>query len=194
MISDELESAHTALQESIAKFSGILWKKFFFFSCTVQYAGSHFSDQGSNPCPLHWKFKFLTTEHQGRALWVSGHHIDRLKLATIRILIAQKFANAVNEVRVLNTVSARVWLLYPTKPVLAPTIYCKCRKCSAWSWTLQFGLLLYIKNVFLGTSLVVQWLRLHAPNAGGPGSIVDQGIRSHMLQIQIQHSQINKHF
>ena len=122
----------------------------FFFSCTVQYSGSHFPDQGSNPCPLHWKFKFLTTEQQGRALWVGWHHIDRLKLATIRTLIAQKFANAVNQVTVLKTLSAHVWLLYPTKTVLAPAIYCKCRKCSAWCWTLQFGFLLYIKNVFLG--------------------------------------------
>ena len=61
MTSDELEPAHAALQESIAKFSEILWTAFF-FPCTVQYAGSHFPDQGSNPCPLHWKFKFLTTE------------------------------------------------------------------------------------------------------------------------------------
>ena len=30
------------------------------------------------------------------------------------------------------------------------------------------------------TSLVVQWLRLCAPNAGGPGSIPGQGTRSHM--------------
>ena len=37
-------------------------------------------------------------------------------------------------------------------------------------------------NVNLGgTSLVVQWLRLHAPNAGGPGSIPGQGTRSHIL-------------
>ena len=31
-------------------------------------------------------------------------------------------------------------------------------------------------------SLVVQWLRLHAPKAGGLGSIPGQGTRSHMLQ------------
>ena len=31
-----------------------------------------------------------------------------------------------------------------------------------------------------GTSLVVQWVRPHAPNAGGPGSIPGQGTRSHM--------------
>ena len=29
-----------------------------------------------------------------------------------------------------------------------------------------------------GTCLVVQWLRLHTPNAGGLGSIPDQGTRS----------------
>ncbi|TEA40718.1 hypothetical protein DBR06_SOUSAS1310011, partial [Sousa chinensis] len=29
-------------------------------------------------------------------------------------------------------------------------------------------------------SLVVQWVRLHAPNAGGPDSIPGRGNRSHM--------------
>ena len=33
---------------------------------------------------------------------------------------------------------------------------------------------------FLGTSLVVQWIRLHTPNAGGQGSIPGQGTRSHV--------------
>ena len=32
--------------------------------------------------------------------------------------------------------------------------------------------------------LVAQWLRLHDPNAGGPGSIPGQGTRSHMLQLR----------
>ena len=31
---------------------------------------------------------------------------------------------------------------------------------------------------------MVQWLRLHAPNAGGLGSIPGQGTRSHMLQLR----------
>ena len=35
-----------------------------------------------------------------------------------------------------------------------------------------------------GTSLVVQWLRLHAPNAGAQGSIPSQGMRSHMPQLR----------
>ena len=35
-----------------------------------------------------------------------------------------------------------------------------------------------------GTSLLVQWLTLSAPKAGGPGSIRGQGNRSHMLQLR----------
>ena len=35
-----------------------------------------------------------------------------------------------------------------------------------------------------GTSLVVQWLGLHAPNAGGPGSIPGQKTRSHRPQLK----------
>ena len=36
-----------------------------------------------------------------------------------------------------------------------------------------------------GTSLVVQWLRLHAPNAGVRGSIPGQGTGSHMPQLRV---------
>ena len=43
------------------------------------------------------------------------------------------------------------------------------------------GLLNY-KQKSVRTSLVVQWLRLCAPNAGGSGSIPGQGTRSHVLQ------------
>ena len=39
-----------------------------------------------------------------------------------------------------------------------------------------------------GTSLVVQWLRCHTPNAGGPESIPGLGTRSHMLQLKILHA------
>ena len=35
-----------------------------------------------------------------------------------------------------------------------------------------------------GASLVVQWLRLHVPNAEGPGSIPGQGTRSQMPQLR----------
>ena len=39
---------------------------------------------------------------------------------------------------------------------------------------------------------MVQWLRLQNPNAGGPGSIPDQGTSSHMLPTETHCSQINK--
>ena len=45
------------------------------------------------------------------------------------------------------------------------------------------------KNMFQGTSLVVQWVRLHAPNAGGPGSIPGQEMRSAcMPQLRSPHA------
>ena len=54
------------------------------------------------------------------------------------------------------------------------------------------------KNIS-GTSLVVQGLRLHAPNSGALGSIPSQGTRLPMQRLKIlcaatkiQHSQTNK--
>ena len=47
------------------------------------------------------------------------------------------------------------------------------------------GLRLSLNTHWMGTSLVVQWLRLHAPNAGGPDSIPGQGTRSHMAQLRV---------
>ena len=44
------------------------------------------------------------------------------------------------------------------------------------------------KNRSSGTGLMVQRLRLCAPNAGGLGSIPGQGTRSHMLQLKIPHA------
>ena len=50
------------------------------------------------------------------------------------------------------------------------------------------------------TILVVQWLRFCTPSAGDPGSVPNQGIRSHMLPLKILHatrktrsSQINRY-
>ena len=41
------------------------------------------------------------------------------------------------------------------------------------------------RYVILGISLVVQWLRLSSPTAGGPGLIPGQGTRSHLLQLRV---------
>ena len=40
------------------------------------------------------------------------------------------------------------------------------------------------------TSLVVPWLRLHAPKEGDPGLLPGQGTRSHMLQLRVYMSQL----
>ena len=39
-------------------------------------------------------------------------------------------------------------------------------------------------KLYFGTFLVLQWLRLRAPNAGGPGSIPGQGNRFCMPQLK----------
>ena len=56
-----------------------------------------------------------------------------------------------------------------------------------------------MKKNTAGVSGSVQWLRLHRPNAGVPGSILGQGTRFYMPQLKIphaatktQHGQINK--
>ena len=43
---------------------------------------------------------------------------------------------------------------------------------------------LFIENASVGTSLVVQWLRLWAPNARGPGLIPGQGTIFHMPKLR----------
>ena len=52
-----------------------------------------------------------------------------------------------------------------------------------------------IGNVFQtysssATSLVVPWLRLHAPSEGDPGLLPGYGTRSHMLQLKVYMSQL----
>ena len=49
------------------------------------------------------------------------------------------------------------------------------------------------KNGHQGTSLVVQWVRLCAPNAGGLGSIAGWGTRSHMPQLRVRMLQRRSH-
>ena len=39
-----------------------------------------------------------------------------------------------------------------------------------------------------GTTMVVQWVKLPAPNSGGPSLIPGQGTRSHMPQLKILHA------
>ena len=48
-----------------------------------------------------------------------------------------------------------------------------------------------LRMYIVSTSVVVQWLRLCAPNAKGPGSIPGQGTRFHMLQLRFCILQLN---
>ena len=43
---------------------------------------------------------------------------------------------------------------------------------------------------YVGASLVVKWLRRHAPNAGGLDLIPGQGTRSYMLQLRVHRPQL----
>ena len=54
---------------------------------------------------------------------------------------------------------------------------------STTTWSTSYLYVLSIRTP-VGTSLVVQWLRLLAPNAGGPGSTPGQGTSSHMPQLR----------
>ena len=56
---------------------------------------------------------------------------------------------------------------------------CDLHFCSHIFFCNEHILLSSLKYI-TGTSLVVQWLRFHAPNAGVLGSIPGQGTRSHM--------------
>ena len=53
----------------------------------------------------------------------------------------------------------------------------------------KFAFLLSVVSEGFGTSLV-QWLRLRAPRAGGPGSTPGQGTRSHMPQLRVHTQQL----
>ena len=57
------------------------------------------------------------------------------------------------------------------------------------SYTVHNGMQV-TKYKHLGTSLVVQWLRLLAPNAGSLSSIPGQGTRSHISQPSVQMAQL----
>ena len=52
------------------------------------------------------------------------------------------------------------------------------------------NMMLGCKEAVRGTSLMGQWLRLCAPNAGGLGSIPGQGTIAHMLQLRVHMPQL----
>ena len=68
-------------------------------------------------------------------------------------------------------------------------------KWTPWCWigigsiSINSWVLFFIQTdikINIGTSLVVQWLRLSAPNGGDSSSIPGQGIESYMLQWKLK--------
>ena len=57
--------------------------------------------------------------------------------------------------------------------------------CIVWNWIKKKILWSLGFKTNAGTSLAVQWLRCHAPNAGDPGSMPGQGTSSHMRQLKV---------
>ena len=57
-----------------------------------------------------------------------------------------------------------------------------------WTFLHLFMCLFWLLWLTLGTSLLVPWLRLCAPNAGVLGSLLGQGIRSHMPHESVSRS------
>ena len=51
------------------------------------------------------------------------------------------------------------------------------KECDQCIYSVVFQML---RTSEVGTSLAAQWLKLHAPNAGGPGLTLGRGTRSHM--------------
>ena len=92
---------------------------------------------------------------------------------------------------------AHPWLLYPgmfpwNQPSTPTSVHILCPNiphhgCCPTSFPHQEAA---TEMARVGTSLVVQWLRLWAPNAGSLGLITGQGTRSHMLQGRVHISQL----
>ena len=57
----------------LIKWKTILELLTFFFGCASQHSGSQFLYQGSNPCPLLWKHRVLTTKSPGNSCKVFNH-------------------------------------------------------------------------------------------------------------------------
>ena len=62
----------------------------------------------------------------------------------------------------------------------------------ATNWKVESGQAngIVTKKQKQGTSLVVQWLRLHAPNTGSQGSVLGQGTRSRMPRERLRVKQL----
>ena len=154
-----------------------------------------------------WKrseFNFILFEKGGRFSW-QAHKI----CVMVRVADTQSQGeNHLHSVIILSGSSFKLsWASVPV-PKLSlrrKKNYIQHLRCPLESsWIFIAFLPLFIKplvylfvphvKVRWGTSLVVQWLRCHAPHAGGPDLIPGQGTRSHMPQLNILHAAIKTQY
>ena len=57
-------------------------KTTFFFDHAIRHVGSQILNQGSNPLPLHWKYRVLTTGPPGKSFNLSFESFNRPSLLT----------------------------------------------------------------------------------------------------------------
>ena len=69
----------------------INYQSFFFFDPATRLAGSWFPNQGTNLCPLQWKWRLLTTGPPGNSPpWIIFKKKNHLFIWLCRILVAAR--------------------------------------------------------------------------------------------------------
>ena len=99
-------------------------------SVALQHVGSQFPDQGSNPCPLHWKADSLTTRPPGKSpvvvFFFFKSHLLRPLEALLYCLIALKIIDE-KPVVSLNSAPLR-WPIWSLWGIIGSTDYLWCSR------------------------------------------------------------------
>ena len=106
---------------------------------------------------------------------LQGQSIGSVKTGTEEKAIIEKIFTIVQKSSFLISVLEQAFFPYTTGTHLVSL---------NWNSLSSYIITNAIQETRTGTPLVIQWLRLHGPNAGGPDVIPGQGARSHMLQLR----------
>ena len=145
-------------------------------------------------------------------MWVSGEavHVEESSIQEISALSAQFFCEPKTALKITNKHIQTLQQTKPSNKQNPPTAlylmqiksqsFCKSLQSLIWSIPVHSGtslpsslLFSYQSSILLGTSLMVQWLKLHDPNTGGPSLVwslvreLDPTCRnqkSHVLQLR----------
>ena len=123
-----------------------------------------------------------------------------LRIMTYMISVCTSLRTSIQKAVLLDT---HPWNVHSSKSSLGPRYWELCILGISWkqNWEVEIGVWcpriakfapspspVSKPSLSIGTSLVVHWLRLHAPNAGGPGLIPGWGTRSCMPQLGNPHA------